>query len=255
MRREGKFTMTGKRRALMVLITGIAMAAALVVVSMVFQVRSAAPPPPGNVAAAPPPPYPSDSSASRGLSLELVDGIVRNLNWGSVAFNAPDSMTYQHPQIVEFLLSPSLPQSELQAQLHQRVGAEAATVRIANRMEATLTGWRLGIQALSPELQAIGSQQTTRWRWEVTPVQHGEAQLHLVLSAHVDVAGSDAPFVVRTFDRSVQVHITPGQRASDFFQHNWQWLWAALLVPIAGYLWRQRKKRGAPTSADVSNGC
>jgi hypothetical protein len=77
--------------------------------------------------------------------------------------------------------------------------------------------------------------------WEVTN-QASAQTLHLALSAHIDVAGRDAPLVVRTFDRDIQVDITIPQRVSGFIQKNWQWLWAAIVVPIVGYLWKRRKK-------------
>lgn len=72
-----------------------------------------------------------------------------------------------------------------------------------------------------PDRQAVTSQQTTRWTWKVTPTGHGPQTLHLTLSAHIDVAGRDAPLVVRTFDRDIQVNITILQRVSGFIQKNW----------------------------------
>jgi hypothetical protein len=171
-----------------------------------------------------------------------VDQSVRQLDWGNIAFNAPASMRYAQPQIVELLLSPSLSVADLQAQLQQKVGVESARAQISNRMEAQLTGSGFGIEAQMPDLQAVTSQQATRWTWKVTPTGHGPQTLHLTLSAHIDVAGRDAPLVVRTFDRDIQVSITIPQRVSGFIQKNWQWLWAVIVVPIAGYLWRRRKK-------------
>jgi hypothetical protein len=197
---------------------------------------TAAPPRPATTAV--PIPTPSLPLSSVGL----VDQSVRQLDWGNFAFNAPTSMRYAQPQVVELLLSPSLSVADLQAQLQQQVGAESARAQISNRMEAQLTGNGFEIEAQMPDLQAVTSQQTTRWTWKVTPTGHGPQTLHLTLSAHIDVAGRDAPLVVRTFDRDIQVNITIPQRVSGFIQKNWQWLWAAIVVPIAGYLWRRRKK-------------
>jgi hypothetical protein len=109
-------------------------------------------------------------------------------------------------------------------------------------MEAQLTGRGFAIEALTPDLQAVTSQQITRWKWEVTPTEYGPHTLHLAVSAHIDVAGRDAPLVARTFDRQIQVEITIPQRVSGFIQKNWQWLWAAIVVPIVGYLWKRRRK-------------
>ena len=190
---------------------------------------------------APSPGYSKDSE-EYSSSLELVDQRIGELDWGNIAFNAPASMRYAQPQTVELLLSASLSVADLQAQLEQKVGAESAQVRVSNRMEAQLTGRGFAIEALTPDLQAVAREQITRWKWEVTPTGHGPQTLHLVLSAHIDVAGEDAPFVARTLDREIQVNITIPQRVSGFIQKNWQWLWAAIVVPIAGYLWKRRRK-------------
>lgn len=109
-------------------------------------------------------------------------------------------MRYQRAQLIELLLSPSLPISDLQAQLEHRAGAESAKVRIANRMEATLTGSGFAIRALTPELQAITSEQTSHWAWEVTPTEHGSRSLHVALAAEIHV---EAATCLLSFEPSI----------------------------------------------------
>jgi hypothetical protein len=142
--------------------------------------HAGAPPSPSH-----PRPAPSITEATPPLppgSVELVDQIVRQLDWGNIAFNAPVSMRYARPQTVELLLSPSLSVADLPAQLQQKVGAESARAQISNRMEAQLTGSGFAIEAHMPDLQAVTSQQSTRWTWKVTPTGHGPQTLHLALS-------------------------------------------------------------------------
>ncbi len=182
-----------------------------------------------------------ETSVPTRASIKFVDDILAHLDWGNIAFNAPSTMKYKQPQLVELLLSPSLSIAQLQEQLDQIQDAESARVRISNRMEAQLTGRGFTIQALTPHLQAITSE-TSRWRWEVTPTEHGKQRIYLALLAHIAVAGRDAPLVVRTFDRTIEVTITPSQRVSGFVQDNWQWLWTAVFIPIAAYICRRRKK-------------
>ncbi len=187
-----------------------------------------------------------DPSPPAVTSPELVDETLKGLNWGNIVFNAPETMKYAQPQLVELLLSPSISVEAMQAQLTQKAGAASAKIQIANRMEALLKKDRdqaFSISSLSPDLQAVASQQVTRWQWEVVPTQPGRQELHLVLLAHIDVAGSDTPYVIKTFDRTIVVNVTAGQRSVEFIQNNWQWLWAAIVVPVAGYLWTRRKKR------------
>jgi hypothetical protein len=176
-------------------------------------------------------------------SVSVVDEAVRGLHWGSVAFGAPPTMQYRTPVIAELLLSPSLPVAELEAQLRASAPADSARIQISNRMEAQLTGEGFSVRTLTPDLQAVRSAEPTRWRWEVVPTEHGIRSLHVTLSATLNINGSDAPIVVRTYDRDVKITITVSQRLSSFIQANWQWLWAAVLVPVGGYLWNLRRKR------------
>jgi hypothetical protein len=185
---------------------------------------------------------PPQASERPPSSVELVDDALRGLDWGNIAFTTPSRLRYQQPQELELLLSTSRSVTELQKKLQQKLGADTARVRISNRMDAQLTGRGFAIVAQTPELLAITSVQTSRWQWEVTPIEHGRQRLHLTLSAHIDVAGHETPLVVRTFDRTIEVQITVAQRVSAFIGKNWQWLWAAVLVPIAAYLWRRWKK-------------
>jgi hypothetical protein len=180
--------------------------------------------------------------------LAQMDAAARGLDWGNIAFDAPNAMRYGQVQTVELVLSPTLTASALQSQLNEQVGTESAQVQISNRMEAKLTGIGFTIEALSPDLQAVTTQQVTRWQWEVTPTGRGQKKLHLSLSALIGTGGSDAPLVVRTFDRDINVNVTIGQRVTGFLRTNWTWLWAAIVVPVAGYTWARWKKRSAPST-------
>jgi hypothetical protein len=209
---------------------------------------TAGPPPPLGLPSPPPakprPPY----------SPALVDRALQELDWGNIGFNAPSTMKYQRPTVVELLLSPSLSVAHLQERLQEKAGVEAARIQISNRMEAQLTGKGFAIQTSTPNLQAIRGDQLTRWNWEVTPTEHGAQTLYLAVSAYIDVAGQATPLVVRTFERAIDVEITVPQLVAGFVQSNWQWLWAAIVLPIAGYLWRRWKKARDARDAVVGSG-
>jgi hypothetical protein len=196
----------------------------------------------------------SPSTSPESDSLALVDEAVQGLDWGNIAFNAPDTMDYGHVRTVELVLSPTLPVSDLQSQLEDQTGVQLAQVQISNRMEARLTGSGFDIVAMRPDLQAVTTQHLTRWVWEVTPTGHGTQKLHLSLSAHIDLGASDTPLVVRTFDRDIVVEVALGQRVTDFLEDNWNWMWAAVVVPCCGYGWATWKKRRPKSGAGASEG-
>lgn len=183
-------------------------------------------------------------------SRSAVDAILQKLEWGRIVFDVPATMRYEEAQVGELLLSATASVPDLQAQLEASADAQSARIRISSRMEARLTGIGFAIERIEPGVQAVSRQVPTRWRWEIVPTEHGTRVLHLALYAHVEVGGSDTPYVLRTFDKAIEVDITIAQRMSGFVRKNWQWLWAAVLAPVAGYLWRVRRRRkGSPVRA------
>jgi hypothetical protein len=199
-----------------------------------------------------PPVVPSAEGSAAPASPSLVDAAVRGLEWGTIAFNVPPRMRYQERQVAELVLSMTASRAELEAELATGAGAQSAEIRVSNEMEARLTGTGFAIKPIEPASQAVSRLATTRWRWEVIPEEHGTRVLHLALYAHIRIAGSDKVYVVRTFDRAIHVEITVPQQLGGLVLDNWQWLWAALLVPAAGYLWRHHRRHGGPRSESLS---
>jgi hypothetical protein len=167
-------------------------------------------------------------------SIKVIDETLIDLEWGNVVFNAPKSMHFKETKAIELLLSPSVSVKELQTQME---------IQISNRMEAQLLGNGFQVEAHLPKMQAIGSEGVAKWRWDVTAIKGGSQRLHLTLSAILVVSGHDTPYVVRTYDRYIDVEITFTQRFSSLFLNNWKWLWAAVLIPVTGYFWRRHKKK------------
>ena len=193
-------------------------------------------------------------AAPHSVAPSTVDTTLAGLDWGQIAFAIAPEMKFHEPRVVELLLSTRFSVEDLQAQLHTLVGAQSATIHISDRMEAQLTGQGFSIEPIEPPLQAVSRRETTRWRWEVIPTAHGRHTLHLQLYAHIDVAGLDTPYVIQTYDKPVEVQITVPQRVTGFVGDNWQWLWAAVLVPIVGYLWKRATSRRKRASDSLRSG-
>jgi hypothetical protein len=118
---------------------------------------------------------------------------------------------------------------------------EGARMRVSDRIEARLSGPNFAITAIAPEIQAVSRSDITEWKWEVKPGSDGHHYLHLTLSALLSVDGASTPRPIRTFDKVIEVEVAWHQRVGSFFEKNWQWLWAAVLVPIVGWLWKRKK--------------
>ena len=119
---------------------------------------------------------------------------------------------------------------------------DSATVRISEKMEARLTGRNFEITAITSEIQAVSRLEPTEWKWEVAPIKSGEQHLHLTLSALINPGDGVTPRVIRTFDKIVKVKVRWHKKVVAFAEENWQWLWATLLVPAAGWIWKKRNQ-------------
>lgn len=178
--------------------------------------------------------------------LAAVERLIDGLGLASLVFNPPREMLMEERRVVDLLLSPEKSVEFLKSQLPEadRATAESAEgVKVGARMEAVLTGAGFAVESLSPPEQIVSRSQPTRWSWAVTPSAPGSQLLRLTLSAKIQVEGHDTPFVVRTFDRSISVRVTVGQRVAGFVTANWTWLWATILVPAVGYAWKRIKRR------------
>jgi hypothetical protein len=164
----------------------------------------------------------------------------------SAAFNAPTELRLGDAAVIQLLLSLSKPLDDLQAELREIGEREGARIRVAPLMEARLTGSGFRVEALTPEIQPVGRRTDTEWSWEVEGTEGGSQRLHLSLAALITVEGERTPRAVRTFDREIEVNVTVNQRITGFIGDNWQWLWAALVVPLLGLaagLVKSRRRR------------
>ena len=169
------------------------------------------------------------------------------MDWANIAFNSPSTIKLDETAQLQLLLSLQKSIEELSRAIVEAGAREGAKVKVSNRMEARLSGPTFQITAITTEEQAIGSVDTIEWKWEIKPTVAGRHNLHLTLTALINVDGAATRSSVRTFNRTIEVEVTARQRALEFVEKNWQWLWAAILLPIAGWLWKRRKDQRGTT--------
>lgn len=194
---------------------------------------------------------PAVSPSSPASPLGSVDQILASMDWANIAFNSPPKLNLKETAQVQLLLSLRKTIDELRTEIAAAGEREGAKVKVSNRMQARLSGVDFQIIAVTDEEQAVGATDTVEWKWEIKPLAAGRHSLHLTLTALFSVDGAATRRAVRTFDKTIQVEVSAGQLASDFFGKNWQWLWAAILLPIAGWLWKRWKGwRGAAEKSE-----
>jgi hypothetical protein len=170
-----------------------------------------------------------------------VDELLNKMEFGVIAFNAPTHINIDDSSQIQLLLSLADTVENLKQSITEEGEKVGATIKVTDRMEARLSGYMFQITAITPETQAISKSQETEWKWEIHPKEEGKHRLHLTLTALLEIDGRSTPRAIRTFDKEIEVTITTSQKISIFFKKNWQWLWAAILVPVLGWLWKRKK--------------
>jgi hypothetical protein len=186
---------------------------------------------------------------------DTVDQQLAKLGFSNIAYNVPKTMNIRDTAIIQLKLSLKKSIDELERMIEAPGEKEGHSIQISKRMKATLSGGSDFVTTLrfpDDATQAISENETTEWKWEVKPINEGHHRLGLTLSVILIVDGILTPRAFPVFEKIIEVEVTWSQRAGMFFEKNWQWLWAALLVPIAGWLWQW--KRGAKASDGHSDG-
>ncbi len=176
-----------------------------------------------------------------------VDRLLDEMEFGNIAFNAPTNINIDDSPQIRLILSLAATIEKLKQSITEEGEKLGATIKVSDRMEARLSGYMFQITAITSEMQAVSKSQQTEWKWEIHPKDEGKHDLHLTLTALLEVNGHTTPRMIRTFDKIIEVNVTSTQKINLFFENNWRWLWAAVLVPIIGWFWRVKKmkeKRG-----------
>jgi hypothetical protein len=94
--------------------------------------------------------------------------------------------------------------------------------------------------------QVVSSVETTAWRWSVTAKKEGTQTLELVIYQLVKYDGKEFWHEVKTYKADIVVEVTLGNKVKAL---DWKWIFATLLIPLAGGLWAWWKSRNK--KADV----
>ncbi len=184
----------------------------------------------------------SESAEDRGVS-SLVAQAVDSLRKANIAFNAPTTITVGRAQNIQLLLHLDRSIDELLHQITDEGKSRGRKIRVSDRMEAVLKGADFAVTAITPIEQSVLAGESTEWRWQVTSEKAGRHDLFLTLKTFVEVGGVEKSKRIETFKLTIEVQVRPfADRAADFVAEHWQWLWTALVPPLAWYVARIRRR-------------
>ena len=201
----------------------------------------------------------SHSEPAPAAPSETVDDVLGRLANGTVAFNTPDQMRLAHSQSIQASLGVKIPADTLVRSITANGTVTTATLKIGNRMQATLSGGSaFDITPAGPQPQFIGDRDVNTWEWTVTPSLEGAQELVLTFDALIDVDGVAGTHTIGTFRKAIKVVVgwpeTPGEWA-DWFKNGVEyigWFWTTLLLPAGLFVrkWLRRPEPAAPRVAD-----
>jgi predicted Ser/Thr protein kinase len=145
-------------------------------------------------------------AAPASSSLTFAKDALVNAN---IAFNAPDHMINGEAQVIELLLDTQRAAQALAAQIKEPGKVETARIGVTATVEAHLAGSAFRILAVTPEEQAITTNATTQWKWEVTPQALGRHRLFLTVNAIISAGADERKHSIRTFDHVIEVRVSP----------------------------------------------
>ena len=171
-----------------------------------------------------------------------VDKVLDAMELGTITFNVPTNINIDDTPQIQLILSLTETKDKLKQLIIEKGEKLCASIRVTDRMEARLSGYMFQITAITPEIQAISNNNLTEWKWEIHPKKDGKNKLHLTLTALFELDGYSTSRAIRSFDKIIEVNITPTQKIQSFAKTHWQWLWATILIPVAGLLFRKMRK-------------
>jgi hypothetical protein len=203
--------------------------------------------------------HPSSHQQSGGSSQSQDQQNRNKVSAGNVAFKSEDTMQLGNTYPVLVLVSPTVSKADLQQTLeselrkaspdipkknadHGKMTTEEIRVTPMMRAHLSANADEFEISSLTPEDQDTTFEPVTKWEWNVKPIKAGK-DLKLDLTLSLVVGSQGTPHALETYHRFILVKVSFPLCLQNFIAGNWQWLWATLLVPLAGWLWKRRRKQ------------
>jgi len=170
----------------------------------------------------------------------------------TAVFNSPTEMALAETKTIKLVISMSKSESQLVPQVQEFGESKAASIKVGSLMQAILVSNDqdgLSVVANTTNPQDLFRTEDTYWEWHVTAKKPGKYKLSLTIEIESDINGVRLQRAVKTYEEDIVVDVSTWKTIKEFFTSNWQWLWTALVIPIAGYIWKRwkAKKKKAKT--------
>jgi len=174
----------------------------------------------------------------------------------NIAFNMPETILVETTKKIKLAIDFGRISEKQMARIKGANGGKDSvmvdTASLTETVKAKLTSDKFKITPNDgSEIQPIRNGSTTTWSWDVTAVVSGKGTLTLNVSSLYTLHGDAKEQTILSFDTTIQVVAPPvaepkisiGAKIGDFLAKEWKWIWSAILVPVAGYIWSRRKQK------------
>lgn len=203
-------------------------------------------PAPSPTPAGSPTPAPSPTPTTGPTTEDPLEVAVQKLRDRAIAFNPPSEMRQGAAEVISARITfQEIPEEVLIEGLPGRGQPQVERIKVSSVMKVTLIGDKeaFAIQNLNNEEQAVAGKQFAQWEWKVTPLASGNQELVLRASAVISTPNRPEKNVdIPVLHKTIKVRVDPFYASRRFISNNWQWLWTALVVPIAIAVWKLRKR-------------
>jgi len=171
----------------------------------------------------------------------ITDSIISQLSVASMAFTVPSRSNIHDPVNIQLIIDKSVEPREAERELTKSGSKVSTKIMISKIMEAKVIAPDFTISELGPSQQAMANSIPTEWNWTLIPKSPGVHDVHLIVTAIVNVDGVSTNKQIKTFDKVVTIDITVRQRFFEWFHENWKWVFSVVIGPALMVAWRQYK--------------
>jgi hypothetical protein len=193
----------------------------------------------------------------------ILSDVIGKLDPGMMVYNPPENMKQFSAQRIELRIlhlgsGNVTPGAATQTAAAGTLTSDLAgsgtpiveSLNVGTVMKARLSGDGFEIMPLHEEEQIVAGDTYTEWAWNVKALKPGEHELNLTITVKVIVDGfgekaRDIPVITR----QVKVQVDPVGVTKGFISEHWEWVWTALLVPLAGWGWKVYRGRKGRNNA------
>jgi hypothetical protein len=192
------------------------------------------------------PPTTLESSLARYEALAQ-----RELQQGSIVYNPPQQMRLDERTRIEARVTRHS-DNTFTSNLQGKGAPLVEQLPVGTKMRGELLSDDFTITPLRPEVQLLGAEGFRSWVWEIEPSKTGDLTLTLVLSVVYDADILE----FKSFDRNIEVSVTPTYATTSWMSRNWDKVAGALGVTVVGAVGsmlaflRRRRRTQKPGEAD-----